>query len=145
MKDDAAYPDRLIEWLFASMMLLWGMVLCLPLGTFANPQYAALAAIAPEQVWGAVSIGIAVLRMTALWVNGSWRRTPAIRCLCSILGVMWWTAHLFLAIAAPQAHPPAGLSWYGLFVVFEGVSCWRSAADGFHSRAFRLTERRSVA
>ena len=68
MINDAAYPDRLIEWLFASMMLLWGGAL-LHHGAVQDRQ----------------------VRL--------------------------------------------------LFVAFEAISCWRSAADGFHSRAFRLGRR----
>ena len=135
---DAAYPDRLIEWLFACLMLSWGAWLCLPMDTFANPQYAALRVLAPAEVWGALSISIATLRMTALWVNGSWRRTPVIRCGCSVLGVVWWLSLVFLAVAASAPHPPAGLTWYPVIAAFELASCWRSAADGFHSRAFKL-------
>lgn len=142
MKAQAAYPDRLIEWLFACMMMSWGIWLCLPMDTFSNPQYAALKALAPKEVWGAFSVSIAVLRMTSLWINGSWRRTPVIRCGCSILGVVWWLSMIFLTIASPQQHPPAGLTWYPWLVVFEAVSCWRSAADAFHSKAFRFGARR---
>ncbi len=138
MDHNAAYPDRVIEWMFAVMMASWGCYLLLPMATFDNPQYAVLASIAPEQVWGVFSIAIATVRMVALWVNGRWRRTPAVRCACSTLGVIWWCAMVFLIIGAPQPHPAAGLVWYPVFALFEIISCWRSAADGFHSGAFRF-------
>ena len=138
MRSEAAYPDRVIEWMFAVMMASWGAYLLLPMETFDNPQYAVLAVLAPEQVWGVFSIAIAAVRMIALWINGRWRRTPAIRCGCSTIGVIWWCSMIFLIVGAPQPHPPAGLVWYPVFCVFEVISCWRSAADGFHSGAFRL-------
>ncbi len=141
---EAAYPDRLIEWLFACMMLSWGVWLLLPLHTFLNPQYAALAALAPEPVWGSFSVSIAAIRMAALWINGSWRRSPAIRCACSVLGVVWWLSMVFLAVAAAPDHPPAGLTWYPWLVVFELISCWRSTADAFYSDAFRIGGRRAT-
>jgi hypothetical protein len=138
MKNHAAYPDRTLEWLFATMMAAWGCYLFLPLETFDNPQYALLKALSPEKVWGAFSIAIAALRMVALTINGWWYRTPALRCLCAVLGVVWWCAMIFLLLAVPQAHPAAGLVWYPVFAVFEGVVCWRAGADAFHSKAFRL-------
>ena len=141
----SAYPDRVVEWMFATMMAAWGCYLLLPMPTFENPQYAVLATIAPEEVWGVFSLSIAVVRMAALYVNGSWRRTPAIRCLCSILGVIWWCSMVFLILAAPQQHPAAGLVWYPIFGLFEGLSCWRSAADAFHARAFRFGRREADA
>ncbi|WP_131193736.1 hypothetical protein [Lichenihabitans psoromatis] len=139
MKNESAYSDRLIEWQFAVMMAAWGFYLLLPMRTFDNPQYGVLATIAPEEIWGLFAIAIAAVRATAVYINGSWRRTPAIRCACSVLGVIWWLSMTFLVLAASQPHPPpAGVIWYPVFVVFEVISCWRSAADAFHSKAFRL-------
>ena len=48
---------------------------------------------------------------------------------------------IFLVVGAPMAHPPAGLIWYPVFAIFEGISCWRSAADAFHSKAFHFGTR----
>lgn len=147
-----AGPDRLIEWLFAGMMLSWGAWLLSPAWTtFDNPQYAALASLAREEIWAAWSIGVAALRMGALVVNGRYRRTPLLRIACSLLGLIWWLVLIHLFLITPQQNPPAGFSWYPVFVLFEAVSCWRSAADAFHADAFRgfdapfLRRRRSLA
>jgi hypothetical protein len=136
-RSPAAYPDRLVEWLFASMMVAWGAWLLVPQWqTFVWPQYDALRAIAPEPVWGVWSVAVGVVRMAALFINGSWRRTPLLRLIGSSLGMIWWLVLIYLFLLSPQGNPPAGYAFYPVFVVFEGISCWRSAADAFHSKAF---------
>ena len=130
--------DRLVEWLFAGMMISWGMWLLSPAWvTFDNPQYAALNRLAGETSWGAFSVAIGAIRISALVVNGRYARTPIARLLCSSLGVIWWLVLMYLFLITPQSNPPAGFAWYPVFVVFEAISCWRSAADAYHSNAFR--------
>lgn len=130
--------DRLVEWLFAGMMLSWGCWLLNPgWNTFDNPQYAALALIVPEEVWGAWSVAVAAIRIAALVINGRYRRTPLLRLACSLLGLVWWLVLIYLFVVSPHPNPAAGFSWYPVFVVFEAISCWRSAADAFHADAFR--------
>jgi hypothetical protein len=135
----AAYPDRALEWLFTALMLGWGVWLLAPWwDTFRNPQYAVLALLAPEQVWGVWSVAIGAIRAAALYINGSHRRTPLVRCICAALGVIWWLTLIWLFLLAPQRDPPAGYAFYAIFVVGELVACWRCAADAWHSGAFRI-------
>lgn len=130
--------DRLIEWQFAFMMMVWGLWLMFPSWiTFTAPQYALLASIANEAVWGAFSFSIGFIRAIALYINGSYHRTPIVRLICSILGLTWWFVLIYLFILAAPNNPAAGFSWYPVFAVFEAICCWRSASDAFQSRAFR--------
>lgn len=129
--------ERLTEWLFAAMMVAWGAYLFFPVHTFDAPQYAMLSAIADEKVWGAFSISIGGLRMLALYVNGAVRQTPLIRALGAVMGVIWWLVLSYLFIAAPAEHMPAGVVWYPIFVVFEGISCIRTGADAIMSGALK--------
>jgi hypothetical protein len=129
--------DRLTEWLFALMMITWGCWLLNPAWeTFRAPQYAALREIAGEAVWGAWSISIGAIRCAALYVNGAHRRTPAVRAICAGLGAIWWLVLSFLFLSAPVANPAAGFSWYPVFIVFEFACVWRSARDGWQTKAF---------
>jgi hypothetical protein len=135
--ENLPYPDRILEWMFAVMWASWGAWLLIPSwDTFGNPQYAALARLMPEELWGVFSISWAVIRGSALYVNGSHFRTPLIRLVCSALGLVWWMVLIFLFLLAPQSNPAAGFSWYPVFVVFEGINCWRCASDGWHTHAF---------
>jgi hypothetical protein len=70
---------RSVEWLLASMMVAWGFGLLLPGDTMSLPQHRMLGALAPEFVWAAWSISIGAVRVLALYINGSWRRTPLFR------------------------------------------------------------------
>ena len=130
--------DRLTEWLFAGMMIAWGSWLLVPLWrTFDVAQYAVLRELASENVWGAWSVAIGMVRCAALYINGSHYRTPLIRALCAFLGMFWWVTLSFLFLSTPQANPAAGFAWYPLFIVFEGICLWRAAGDAYHTRAFR--------
>ncbi|TDR90274.1 hypothetical protein [Enterovirga rhinocerotis] len=134
----AAYPDRLVEYLFASMMIGWGLWLIAPWWqTFGNPTYAALAALATERQWGIFSVCVGVVRVGALVVNGHWCRTPLLRFMCSWFGVVWWLVLIWLFFQNPSPNPPAGFVFYPIFIVFELVSCARSMADAFRANAFR--------
>lgn len=135
------HGDRGLEWLFAALMVLWGLYVLAPLDTFRGAQYALMASIAPESVWGAFSLSLGFVRLVALWINGAWRRTPAIRVASSILGVMWWSALGFLLVAGPEHAVPAGVVYYLGFIGAEIFSCWRSAADAFHQGTFRVRAR----
>lgn len=138
--------DRLVEWLFAGMMLTWGVWLLLPWwDTFSNPQYAVLASLAGEATWGAFSCFVALTRLAALLVNGRHRFTPIVRIVCSGFGLTWWMVLIYLFLITPIANPPAGFSWYPLFALFEAISVYRSAADALHQRSFTLPPRSAVA
>lgn len=81
---------RSVEWLLASMMVAWGVGLMLPGDTMSLPQYRMLGAIAPEYVWAAWSVSMGAVRLVALYINGSWRRTPLFRVTGAGLGLIWW-------------------------------------------------------
>lgn len=125
------------------MMIVWGLWLLNPYSdTFDNPQYAPLKALWVEEVWGIWSVAIGVIRATALYINGSHRRTPAVRCLCAIFGMMWWMTLGWLLLSANLTAPPGESIFYPLFFFFEMVSAKRSAADAWHVDSFRLRARR---
>ena len=129
--------DRAIEWLFSAMMVAWGVYLMLPLNTFAAPQYALLAALAEEKVWGIWSVSIGVMRMVALYINGAVRQTPIVRMGGALFGVVWWAVLTWLFLTAPSGVTPAGVVWYPIFALAEMYSVLRSAGDAWISGAFR--------
>lgn len=120
------------------MMLVWGLWLLNPAWkTFNLPQYAVLKELMDEWAWGLWSVGIAVVRFTALWVNGRSSRTPLIRLMCCGLGVLWWLVLIALFLATPMDNPPAGFAWYPIFVAAEMFCLSISARDAYHTRAFK--------
>jgi hypothetical protein len=130
--------DRLTEWLFACMMIGWGLWLLVPeWETFQSPQYVLLRSLASEPVWGVWSVAIGVIRVSALYINGAHRRTPLVRAICAGFGVVWWMVLSFLFFSTPSfSNPPAAYAWYPIFIVFEFICVARSAKDGWHTRAY---------
>lgn len=128
--------DRALEWQYAAMMIAWGLYLWLPMETFKQPQYALLKAIAPEVVWGAFSLALGSVRMMALYINGNIRHTPLVRCVGAGLGVIWWIVLTFLFLTGSEP-PPAGATFYPVFVLFEGWAVLRSAGDIYIAGGFR--------
>lgn len=133
-----SHQTRSVEWLLALLMVTWGVGLLLPGNTMALQSYRYLAAIAPEPVWAAWSISIGAARLVALYVNGSWRRSPLIRAGGAALGVIWWLILGFLLLNGTQGGPlPAALMWYPVFCGFEFYSVYRGARDSYHSGALK--------
>ena len=128
---------RSVEWLLAALMVAWGLGLMLPGDTMGLPQYRLLAAIAPELVWASWSISVGGLRIVALYVNGSWKRTPLIRASCAAFGMMWWLILGYLFQSATNGAAPAGLMFYPVFIAFEGYSVYRGARDSYHTGALQ--------
>ena len=120
-------------------MVAWAIGLMLPGDPLSLPQYRLLGELAPEPVWAAWSLSMGSVRMVALYINGSWRRTPLIRAFCSILGMIWWSVLGFMFVASAQAGQPfaAGLMWFPVFILFEGYSVVRGAQDSYHSGALQ--------
>lgn len=130
---------RSVEWLLSCLMLTWGVILLAPNDSFANPAYQWLATIGEERVWGGLALGIGALRVVALYVNGSWRRTPLIRAFAAVVGLMWWVSVGALLIfgVEPGKPVPAGFAFYPVFALFEAYSCYRSGLDARESDALR--------
>jgi hypothetical protein len=131
---------RAIEWLFASMMMTWGAMLLLPGNMLAQPTFELLLAVAPERTWGFFSIAVGYIRVMALVINGHWRRSPILRMMASVLGMMWWTCLAwFYGLAMLKGAPPFPM--YGcmfLFIFFEGYSAYRCGEDAAKSHSFRF-------
>lgn len=138
LRPSSPHPDRLVEYLFACMMIGWGVWLMAPWwNTFGNPSYVALASVASERAWGVFSACVGAVRLTALVINGHWCRTPILRFVCSWFGVVWWLVLIWMFYNGATTNPPAGLVFYPIFIVFELISCARAMMDVFRANAFR--------
>lgn len=131
---------RAIEWLFACMMVIWGAMLLLPGDMLNQPTFEILLRIAPERSWGFFSITVGYVRGAALIINGHWRRSPILRMLGAIFGMMWWTCLAwFYGLAIINGAKPFPM--YGcifLFVFFEGYSAYRCGEDAARAHSFRF-------
>ena len=139
MPDRSPYVQtRVTEWLLASLMVAWGLAVALPGDTLAPAGYRLLAALAPEPVWAAVSLAIGLMRMTALTVNGRWRRSPLLRAGGAAWGIGWWLVLGWLTwLGSDPAAVPAAHANYPVLALAEAHSVWRGAGDAYRSGAWR--------
>ena len=120
---------RLMEWMHALMLVLWGSILARPEATFTrSPVWAGLERIASEDVWAWGTILIGSARILALLINGLWRPSYAIRTITSFCSMfVWFTISLGLIYSRAAT---TGLAIYPVLFLFEAINLYYSALDG---------------
>lgn len=100
---------RFAEWVFSAILGAFGYRLLAPGSTFASsPSYDYMAAWMPEQDWGYAIAVVAVLRLAALGLNGTFRwfrpYSPAVRCATAwFSSVVWFCLFVGFYISNPNA------------------------------------------
>jgi hypothetical protein len=125
------YPTRTVEHMLAWMILVWSYSVAMPGQMLTGPTFAYLLAIAPEEAWGACGMFIGAARLVALYLNGNWRRSPGLRLIGAMFGMIWWvvvSALWWLAIMqGAQDFPMRKVAF--VFIFFEAYSCFRCGQD----------------
>ena len=86
------YKERLPEWITASAMLLAFIQLVLLSDIDSADGYLVFEAIGIDKLIPICALGvIGFLRVIALYINGSWKRTPLIRAVGAIVGAVFFT------------------------------------------------------
>ncbi|HLL28605.1 MAG TPA: hypothetical protein VKT73_13255 [Xanthobacteraceae bacterium] len=123
---------RLIEWMLAILMIVWGVSVLFPQVT--APVLNTL--FGGDLPLGAIVVSVGCIRIIALLINGHWRRSPLLRLLGSILGLMFWTAvgiaagmHFFGIFPVAEIYPTS-FFWI-VFFLFEFFAAFNSAWDLF--------------
>lgn len=134
---------RWIEFLLATVMLGWGLLLLHPEPILVGPVYGAFARHVShlnEQRVGGVVFAVALIRLAALWVNGRRRETPLARLVGAQTGFLFWLA---VTIGFWEATPPlnTALAVYPAFVVAEICSMWRCGSDIIAADSIGLVRR----
>lgn len=82
---------KILEWLCSFQLIIWGLWL-LYVSTFATVSALQIIFIPKDYVnlWAFTAITVGVLRATALYINGHWRKTPIIRGITSIISATIW-------------------------------------------------------
>lgn len=136
------FEIRAIEWWSAGMMTSWGFMILLFPGIFeANPACHALLVFAPQHVWGLAAFCAGLLRLLALFINGLWYRTPAVRWLTTMIAIFIW-----FCITAAFASSPilnTGVVVYGWSMIADMYSAFRSANDFVEAEAQRQIKKLS--
>lgn len=110
------FRERAPEWVLAFIQTGWGATMLMPGNTFDRPFFKPLAALAAENTWGSVVFLTGVIRLAALYINGSRQETPSVRQACSMVGMLFW-ALLTMGAATLEWRTPAVFNYAGLFVL----------------------------
>jgi hypothetical protein len=123
---------RPLEWMLATILLLWGVEIMRPTTVFDVPFYGVMKLLLRETTWGAIAVVIGALQMLGLGINGWWRRSPIIRAVGSFCSGLFWLALCVLMFMGHQRYGgylPVGVTaFYPVFFLFEG---WCVAAAGY--------------
>jgi hypothetical protein len=131
-----AVMERLSEWAFAAMLLLWGVVLVMPAETFDGRAFAAFRTLFDETTLGALLCVGGAIRLAVLSLNGIWRPLYYVRAWMALSSTVIWAA-----IAIGFASSGAFGTWiaiYPVLVAFEAMNVIRAMSD---AAAAELTAR----
>ncbi|WP_260928229.1 hypothetical protein [Novosphingobium sp. 9] len=121
--------------MLASIKTTIGVGLLSPLPFFGNPTMIGMARLASQHTWGWIAFCAGVLHLTMLYVNGTWRRSPHLRALCSGIGTMFWF-QVCIGFSSSPIPTTAWLiyPWLFIFSVRNVVAAMQDArsADDYH-------------
>lgn len=86
------YKERIPEWITASAMLMAFIQLIFSSDVTTAEWHQLFEAAGIERMIPIIGLGIVgFLRVIALYINGSWKRTPLIRAVGAIVGAAFFT------------------------------------------------------
>lgn len=127
------FPARIPEWANSATLFAWGAYILLHPGIFNQPYLQGLSAIgahwapSPERFWGLVTVTVGLIRACALFVNGSYSRTPMIRLVASAISAFIW-AQVVIGIMSTGL-PALGIVMYTSALCLDLISAYRAAWD----------------
>lgn len=129
LKFNHKFSVRATEWLCASVLFLWGVVLLSSPTAFdqGSNYYWTLERLFSQTTWAWACGGMGFVRLLALYVNGSRRETPFARMATAFLSCFfWYQIALGLALSGVIN---TGLAVYPVLLVFEVYNVLRSSID----------------
>lgn len=131
------FPARLPEWQNAGWLTCWGVYVALHPQMFSKPEsaalFAGLAAITdwtgapPASVWGLLAVMVGLIRMAALFINGAYTRTPAIRLATSAISAFVLANIVYGMVRSGLAN--TGIVTYFWLFLADIASAYRAASD----------------
>ncbi|KAF0675061.1 hypothetical protein [Profundibacterium mesophilum] len=125
---------RAAEWITSAVLAVIGITLLMPGETMGvSSSYAGFRSLGvSDGVLGVAVLVVGAVRLTALYINGSWRRTPLLRAVGAVCGLVIFTM-LLSAFLFPffYGHAPAlntGTT-YLILAIADLFSCYRTGAD----------------
>ena len=125
------YPTRTVEHMLAWSLVVWSGAVAFPGKMLVGPTFEYLLVIAPEPWWGYSGVVLGSARLAALYINGNWRRSPGLRLIGAIFGLVWWLiVSALYAVAVKQGAPDFPMRYVlFVFLCFEIYSCFRCGQD----------------
>ncbi len=132
---------RFSEWIIGLMLLLWGITLLINTSLFEVYQaaFSSMSHIASQKLWGLMAVGIGLLRLIFLIINGTWRRSAHLRAIGSGLSACIWTAVWSSYLNSDTLLP--GLWSVGALIALDLFSLWYAAGDAKQSDLFTKQSR----
>ncbi len=139
---------RFTEWLGAVPLIGMGSALYYAPETFSvSPSFVVLARWADAQTWSNIVLVVGVLRLLALFINGSFRsfqHSPTIRFCASCVSALFWMlfAMGFFMAWRDAGGAITGIVPYGTLLLLEFRNAYVSRVDmaitrGTHARTYR--------
>ncbi|MCX4196542.1 hypothetical protein OMR07_13950 [Methylobacterium organophilum] len=138
------HQRREAEWVGALVLAGVAVALLAPGPTFSRPTLDPFSSVAPEGTWGAALLGVAVVRMLGLWVNGSKRHSPSIRLITAAVGATVWTSLAWLLAHDGYPGRNMGCGAYGALACVDTYCAVRAVWDqGTNDERARIVRRAS--
>lgn len=137
------YPTRTVEHMLAWMLVVWSTAVAYPGNMMVGKTFQYLLAIAPEWWWGWSGIVLGGLRLLALYLNGNWRRSPGLRFVGAMTGMIWWIvlSGCYWVAVLKDGAPDFPMRYvFFVFIFFESYSCFRCGQDHASPKARDASE-----
>ncbi|UWR30444.1 hypothetical protein K3758_02625 [Sulfitobacter sp. W002] len=135
-KANVLEEGRAAEWQSAALLLTFALILAVPGETTTSTAgFRTFVRLGLDDAALSVPIALVALsRMTALYVNGAWRRSPIVRMVGSIVGasIFAMIGMAFVWPAIENGLSVSALSTGGIYFTlafFDALSAYRSGAD----------------
>jgi hypothetical protein len=135
------FPIRVPEWIMAAVLLGWSFMLSSDPDTFQrSADFAELARYGDEIFWSTICLLVALLRLVALIVNGTFhqfRYAPHLPASLRLSPACSGGKSLGVFIAWLGGAPGTGVVAYIGYMAFEGWNLFRAAAYAAAARRAR--------
>ncbi|RZK44644.1 MAG: hypothetical protein EOO61_03075 [Hymenobacter sp.] len=122
------FRERMPEWVQATGMIGWGFMALAATGLFQVQEFFhPLLTLMPQFEWGLLALGVGLLRLTFLVINGAWRPSAHIRAVGCAMGSMLWGSLFISALNLMWLTPTTAI--YAMLLGMDLMSLWFSAGD----------------
>jgi hypothetical protein len=122
------FRERMPEWALATGMVGWGLLTLASSHLFSQqPYFFPLLAIMRQDAWGTLVLGIGIVRLLFLVINGAWRPSAHIRAVGCALGTMLWASLFIAALNLTWLSPTTAI--YAVLLALDMISLWFAAGD----------------